>query len=275
MVAERDVSALIRIEGGIADDGKIDIYDAASFINGLARSINIVAHAFANDGEIRKKAQAAHGSHSFLHSSQKGCFEERVDVVFDAKTVVKIGHSVIANNFWDYLTWCWATAAGKNYEPTTSFVQKVMQRDEDFIFEMADALETAMQSLHKSLARDRTMKMYLNRPRVGDMLMLDDKSLDYVTTREEQIDTDYILGNVTRYNVLSDLGRLYSDNDGKVISFRFADSEEARLKGLALDSMRSKVDGEAGKMHFKVSKVVSAHGVVKRYIIHDVLKAGT
>jgi hypothetical protein len=46
-VAEKDISALIRIEGGIADDGKIDIYDAAGFINGLARSINIVAHAFA------------------------------------------------------------------------------------------------------------------------------------------------------------------------------------------------------------------------------------
>ena len=199
-MAEKDVSALIRIEGGTADDGKIDIYDAAGFINGLARSINIVAHAFANDEEIRKKAQAAHGSHSFLHSSEKGCFEERVDIVFDAKTVVKIGHSVIANNFWDYLTWCWAIAAGQDHAPTTAFVKKVMQRDANFVFEMADALETAMASLHKSISRDRNMVMYVNRPRVGDVLKLDAASLDHVTTREEQVETDYILGNVTRYN---------------------------------------------------------------------------
>ncbi|PJJ20743.1 hypothetical protein CLU90_4004 [Janthinobacterium sp. 67] len=272
-VAEKDISALIRIEGGIADEGKIDIYDAAGFINGLARSINIVTHAFANDEHIRKQAQAAHGSHSFLHSSIKGCFEERIDVVFDAKTVVKIGHSVIANNFWDYLTWCWAIAAGQEYDPTTSFVKKIKQKDEDFVFEMGDALETAMQGLHKSIARDRSMVMYLSRPRVGDVLKLDATSLDYVTTREEQVETGYILGNVTRYSVISDLGRLYSDNDNRIISFRFADSEESRLKGLAIDSMRSKVDGEAGKLHFKVSKVVSAQGVVKRYIVHDILKA--
>ena len=73
--------------------------------------------------------------------------------------------------------------------------------------------------------------------------------------------------------MVSDLGRLYSDNDNKIISFRFADSEESRLKGLAIDSMRSKVDGEEGKLHFKVSKVVSAQGIVKRYVVHDILKA--
>lgn len=271
-MGEKEVSALIRIEGGIADDGKIDIYDAAGFINGLARSINIVAHAFANDEEIRKKAQAAHGSHAFLHSSEKGCFEERVDVVFEPKIVLNVGHSVIANNFWDYLTWCWTVAGGQTYVPETPFVKKVMQRDSEFVYEMADALETAMQSLHKPIARDRRMVMYLNRPRVGDVLMLDENSLDYVTTREEQVETDYIIGNVTRYSIVSDLGRLFSDRDERIISFKFADAEESRLKGLAIDSMRSRVDGEAGKMHFKVSKVVSAQGIVKRYIVHDILK---
>lgn len=55
----KEVSLILRVEGGVADEGLLDVYDAASTITGLARTVNLVAHAFANDEEVRTKNQGA------------------------------------------------------------------------------------------------------------------------------------------------------------------------------------------------------------------------
>ena len=272
-MADKQVSALIRIEGGIADEGKIDLHDAAGFISGLARATNITAHAFANDGDIRKKAQNAHGVQAYLHSSRKGCFEEQVDIVFDDKTVADVGHTVLHNVFWDFLTWTWSAAIGIEYEPQTPRVRRFAVNNDVFIDEIADMLEVPMKHLHKALEADRKMTMVLSRPRGADILLFTHDSLDYVTTREEKTESEYIRGNVTRFNVLSNHGRMYSDPEQRVVSF-FIVQEDARLKSLAIASMKSKVDGDDGKLYFKVTKIVSAHGVVKRYHVQDILRAG-
>lgn len=271
---DKVISVVLRIEGGLADEGILDIYDASNTIYGIARATNIIAHSFANEEEVRTRASSAHGSQTFIHSSKKGCFEEQIDIRFDESVVSRIGHSVLANNFWDYMVCSWSAAIGKAQDPTTAYVQKVLKNDEDFFHVIADALETPMQKIHEPIRRESDVKIYLARPRVGDLLTLDQDSLDYVTVREEQEKTSYIVGNVTRYNVLSDFGRLYSDPEGRVISFRLAHRDDARVRSLAIKSMQEKAQDEEGKMHFKVSGVVSAQGVVKRYIVHDILPIG-
>lgn len=266
----KEVSLILRIEGGLADNGILDIYDAASTIYGLARATNIIAHSFANEEEVRTRASSAHGSQTFIHSSKKGCFEEQVDIKFNESVVKKMGHSVISNNFWDYMTCSWSAATGKPQDPVTAYVKKLLRTDEDFFHVISDALETPMQKIHEAIKRESDVKIFLSRPRIGDILTLDKDSLDYVTVREELEATSYIVGNVTRYNVLSDFGRLYSDQEGRVISFRIANRDNARVRSLAIKSMQEKAQEEEGKMHFKVSAVVSAQGVVKRYIVHDI-----
>lgn len=270
-MSEKAVSLVFRIEGGTADEGLLDIYDAANTIYGLARTVNLIAHAFANDDEVRKKNQSAHGATAYINPSKKGCFEEQVQIEFDSKTVNKIGTTVLANAFWDYTNWACSSAIGYEYEPTTPYVKKVAEKSDVFIYEIADALESPMALLHKSIRRDSSVVAYIARPRVGDIITLDNTSLDYVTTREEATDTEYILGNVTRFNVLSHFGRLFSNEEGRVISFELANPDESRISGLAIDSMRDHNDGKDGKVRLKVSKVVSAQGVVKRYIVHDML----
>lgn len=271
-MSEKQVSALVRIEGGVADEGVLDIHDAAGFITGLARATNIVAHAFANDGAIRRKAQGAHGVRAYLHSSRKGCFEEQVDIVFEATIVADVGHSVITNVFWDFLTWTWSAAIGVDHNPQTSRVRRIAEANDVFIDEISDMLESPMKSLHKALEANRTMTMFLSRPRGEDVIKFTHESLDYVTTREEQTESEYIRGNVTRFSIISDHGRMYSDIERRIISFVLA-YEDSRLSSLALASMKDKVDGDEGKMFFKVTKVVSAQGIVKRYLVHDILRA--
>lgn len=54
---EKEVSLILRIEGGIADEGLLDAYDAANTIYGLARAINLISHAFSNKEEVRKRTR--------------------------------------------------------------------------------------------------------------------------------------------------------------------------------------------------------------------------
>ncbi len=266
---EKEVKVILRIEGGVANDGMLDIYDAANTMNGLARAINIVAHSFANDEEVRSRADCARGSKSYIHASKKGCFEEQVDIFFNKKTIQKIGHSVLANNFWDYLICSWSASIGLQPEPTTPYVNKLLEKDEDFFHVIADALESPMQNLHESIRSDAKIKIFLERPRIGDLIEFNQNSLNFVTLRKEKSGTAYIVGNVTRYNILTDFGRLYSDEEQRVISFRLA-HDDPRLRSLSLKSMQEKDFEDGGKLSFKVSEVVSSHGIVKRYVIHDI-----
>lgn len=271
-MSEKEVSLVIRIEGGTADEGVLDVYDAANTIYGVARAVNLVSHAFANDEEVRKKNNSADGASAFIHSSKKGCFEEQVDIRFEGEISEKIGASVIVNNFWDYLVWTWSSSVGIGYEPRMPRVKKISERNDLFIHEIADALEAPMHLMHKAIARDKLVRIYLNRPRVGDELTLTSETLDYVSVREEQIETEYIRGNVTRVNVLSHFGRLFSDAEGRVISFELKNPDDRRVRGLSLKSMQDHNDGKPGKVNLKVSKIVSAQGVVKRYVVHDILE---
>lgn len=179
----------------------------------------------------------------------------------------------MANTFWDYLNWTWHAAVGLSYEPQTPQVIRIAQRNDLFIYEIADALESPMQLIHRAIAHDSSIRAFLARPRVGDELSLSSETLDYVSIREEHTEREYILGNVTRVNVLSQFGRLFSDEEGRVVSFELADTNDTRLRGLALRSMQNHNDGESGKIRLKVSKIVSAQGVVKRYIVHDIIEA--
>lgn len=271
-MSDKEVSLVFRLEGGIADEGILDVYDAANTIYGLARAVNLVSHAFANDEEVRKKNQSAHGAKAFIHSSKKGCFEEQIDISFEKNIVQKIGHSVLTNAFWDYLNWAWHASVGYDYDPQTSRVKRIAEKNDLFIYEISDALESPMQLIHRAISHDNAIRAFLYRPRIGDSLELTSDTLDYVSTREEQTHTEYILGNITRVNVLSQFGRLFSDEEGRVISFELAHPDDTRVRGLALKSMQSHNEGGTGKMHLKVTKIVSAQGVVKRYIVHDILE---
>lgn len=273
-VEVKEVSLILRVEGGVADEGLLDVYDAANTITGLARTVNLVAHAFANDEEVRTKNQAAKGAQAFIHSSRKGCFEEQVDIRFGEKIAKKVGATVLVGVFWDYLSWTLSSSVGIAYEPQTSYVKKIAsnKKKELFIDEVADALESPMYLIHKAIMSDEKVKIFFNRPRVGDTLALDISTLDYVTVRDIEAESVYIVGNVTKLSVLSHYGRLFSDEEKKVVSFALAHPDDHRLKGLSLRSMQEYNDGLPGKVNLRVKKVVSANGVIKRYIVEDILE---
>lgn len=264
------ISLLIRIDGGSADQGILDIHDAAGTLYGMARSVNTVIHSFSNNEEVKKRVDTAKGATAFVHSSQKGCFEEQIDIHFDPIVVKRIGHSVITNNFWDYLTWCWSDAVGISHTPTTPYVKKIQEKNDVFIDEISTALESCMAKLHEPINGNNSMTITLERPRIGDVLTLDVGTLQYVTVVDESEEKSYIRGNVTKFNILSDFGRIFSDEENKIVSFKLAMHDNIRARDLVINSMSKKNAGDDGKLFFKVGKVVNVKNQVKRYVVYDV-----
>jgi hypothetical protein len=268
----RDLTMLFRVEGGTADDGRLDLHDASVALLGVARAVNITTHAFANGNEVRVRANSATGAKAFIHSSRKGCFEEQIDIVFDSKVVTANGSSVLARNFWDYLDFFWCAANGLPAQSSSSKLRKILEHDPHIKEVMADALEAAMLEMHRPIVKNSSMKIFVSRPRGPDAIMLNQSTLRYVETREIPSKIETITGNVTKFNVLSDFGRIYSDEEQRTISFRLSSQIDRASKQLLLDSMKAVVDDKSGRLVFRTRRVVNAQDETKRYIIQTVEK---
>ena len=165
----------------------------------------------------------------------------------------------------------WSEAVGLNYDVTSTYVAKLIEDEDNPIsFAMAGALESAMRDIQAPIAGDpENISLVLARPYKSDVLTLDFKTYQYVSTREESTKRETILGNVTKFNILSGFGRLYDDKNKRIMSFQIIDDPSQRLKSLVVKSMQQRLAGTGGKMFFTVAKITNAAGTVKRYRIYD------
>lgn len=154
----------------------------------------------------------------------------------------------------------------------TATVRAHLERDEPFFDELADILEGPLAEGH------RTIKMSggtvsLDRPR-STLVTFNKETLDWVTTRELDDAVEARLGNVTRYNLLSKNGRFYDQKLGRVVPFKPHESlgvSSQRLLSRSLDDANHRLPG---LLEFSVQPMLSARGVIKRYILMACTKPG-
>lgn len=60
-------------EHGIADTGRLDLYDAAVALRGIARASSIITHAYLN-GEIRTHGDGAEGAKFYIDTPKRSSF---------------------------------------------------------------------------------------------------------------------------------------------------------------------------------------------------------
>lgn len=261
----------VSYNGGTAADGKLELYDAGRSLMGLSRAISITTHAFLNNGFVRTRADRVHGANVFLSGPRHGSFLEDVSVVFDEESEERVGRSVIVPAFYDFLKWTWRFASGKAPgEPETAFVRRMAERQEPLLGDMSTGLESALREFQRPLSTQHDMTISFIRPRTGELLRLDHDSLLYVTPEVDDEITENVIGNVTKYNMLSGIGRLYDDGEERTVSFDLAPGVSAWEKSLLTESMHERNRGNHGKIAVDVKRVFSARGVLKRYTLHAV-----
>lgn len=266
------ITFAIKYHEGDAKDGRLDMYDAAVSFQGFAKALSITAHALLNDGEIRRKGNRIEGGELYINPSRKGSFEQIVTFVITNKEA--IGASIAAAAFYDLIKWTWSKTLELSYEPKTAHVMKLSERIEPFIGEMEEALEIPLEQAHRPIKKDNQVIITLKRQRVGEVIKLDSETLSSVSLQTETETTQNIRGNVTRYNILSGYGRFYDDELERTVSFKIEDDVSTSQKQLLTWSLHHAQESEgSGKLLFDAKRINTAKGIIKRYLVSNVVQA--
>lgn len=264
----------ISYHNGHAHHGYLDFYDASASLQGFAKALSITTHALLNQGEIRRRGHTIRGANLYINPSRKGSFEQFGTLVIDHGAT--IGVSVAAAAFYDLIKWTWSKTVNATAEPETAYVRRLVPEDriEPFIGEMEEVLESPLEQALRPISSDDSIEIALNRPRVGNIITLDSRSLANVSARSDSDLTTDILGNVTRYNILSGYGRLYSNELARTISFKVTEDVTVNEKQWLTWSLHNSQDSaDSGKLFFDARAVKSARGALKRYLVESVRQA--
>lgn len=266
----KEITFKISYHNGDAADGRLDMYDASVSLQGFAKALSITTHALLNEGEIRKKGNSIEGAKLYINPSRKGSFEELITIAVENPVALSIGTSVIANVFYDLIKWTWSKTLDLAHEPETYQVRQLEQRIEPFLGEMEEALEIPLEQAHRPIKKFDDMVIVLKRQRVGEVIKLDSDTLRSVSVRTEpEVITD-ITGNVTRYNILSGIGRFYDDALQHTVSFKMPDEASSSQRRRITWSLHHAQEEGKGKLRLEVKRVVSAKGVIRRYLVQRV-----
>lgn len=252
---------------GDAEQGRLDLYDAGRSTEGLARAMAISTHALLNDGAVRRHGDRAEGAQFYIEPAQRGSFVEFVTVVLSNPAAQGLGISVAGAAFWDMIKYGWNNSVGRPQEPETPFVRNLAERRQELAEELAASLESPLEQFHRPIRSQNQMEIQLARPRVGEIIRLDNNSRTYVSTRERGDLIRGLVGNVTRYNILSGFGRFYVDESEETMPFNLADDfpvGEVHLISRSLDEANR---GLGGKILFDAIPIVNARGETRRYLI--------
>lgn len=263
----------ISYHNGDAKEGRLDMYDASVSLQGFAKALSITTHALLNDGEIKKKGNLISGAKLYINPSRKGSFEELITLAVENSYATAIGTSVIANVFYDLVKWTWSKTLDQDYRPKTAQVKKLEDRIEPFIGELEEALEIPLEQAHRPIKKFDDMVVVIKRSRVGEVVRLDSETLKSVSIKTEKNVISGILGNVTRYNIISGIGRFYDESLGKTVSFKLEENASSSQRRRITWSLHHAQETGEGKIRLDVKRVVSAKGVIRRYLVQKVSRA--
>ncbi|WP_300686225.1 hypothetical protein [Chryseobacterium sp.] len=265
-----ELKFILRYTGGKADESILDLYDASTSMQGLAKALAITSYALINDGKVRRKGDNIPNVDFYLQPSKKGSFIEIVTIIFQQPAVQVLGSSVLVAAFWDFISFTWNEATGREASLKEFKTKKLLEQNETLSEEISHALEIPLQQLHKPIQKDRNIEIEIRRPRSNDpVLKFNQNTLDYVMSEGEPEEVDNIIGNVTKYNILTGIGRFYDDRLGKTVSFHSSSELDENGKNTLSWSLHHSNQTRTGKISIFADAIKSNSGHLKRYIIKN------
>lgn len=244
-----------RYEGGSADDGRLDLYAGAVSLEGIPRSLTITTHALIN-GEIRTRADAAHGARFYLLAPQRGSF------IYEAG--IFIAGACSSGLFYDFVKYVLREAVGTVDELLEPPRPSVQARIEPTIGELPAVLESALTDVHRPIRINPNIKLAVTRPRGEVLVEFNEETGIYLEPRAVQI-PDPIIGNVTRFNTISRWGKLYDRAERRVVSFFLDPALSERQRSFITWSLHESNLDRPGTLYLQVEATVSPNGRTKRY----------
>lgn len=271
-----ETSIQIQYEGNQADDGRINLYDAAEALKGLASSINIITQSFSNDDKVQTKVPVQKEFKTYFSAAKKGCFDIFIDVKFEPQTIQKHGASVVKDKYWDYLIEAFSASTGNEENKNSAFLNKILHDNEGLFGEMAIAIDSHILNIHRPISTGSAATAKIIRPRVGEKIELNLKTYTYLNTNIKDENISYLTGNVTRHSNISGFGRAYISEFKRIVPYYIFDH---RGTGKEVDTLAAKSlhDGSAlgigrgGLCNFEAYVIRDNKSHVKRIELKNII----
>lgn len=247
-----------RYQHGIADTGRLGLYDAAIALKGISRANAIITHAFIN-GEIRSQGDQAKGAKFYINSPKRGSFIYEATIWFSG--------AVTSGLFYDFIKYGFNEAVGKlNHEEYSKALNK---RIEPTIGELPAVLESSLDEMHRPIKQDNDIQLTIMRPQGGKLAAFDSDTASYLQPLTVPAPHP-ISGTVTKYNRLTGWGKLFDSIEGRTISFNIDLASPERQKSLITWSLHENNINRDGTLYLGANAVIAPTGRIKRYIVHNV-----
>lgn len=248
-------------EGGIADSGRLDLYDASIALRGIARTSSIITHAYLN-GAIRTHGDGAGGARFYIETPRRGSF------IYEA--IIWCSGAVTSGVFYDFFRYALNEAVGKNDDEEHS--KALDKRIEPTIGELPAVLESALHEIHKPIREDDEVKLVITRPRGEILADFDADTASYLLP--STVPAPHVIsGNVTKYNSLTGWGKFFDLIEKRTISFNIDLTSSERQKSLITWSLHENNMKRPGLLYLAANAVVTPTDRIKRYIVHRVSDA--
>ncbi|MEB6623346.1 hypothetical protein MXM84_02330 [Acinetobacter pittii] len=260
----------IAYQNGIADQHHLDMYDAAISYLGFAKALNITIGAILNK-QVKVKGNNSGGIKVYLETSKKGSFEQFVTIIIEnpsltASTIV-LGASGSA--LWEGIKFVWGGLLNQ-VQPKPS--PKMMDRIEPILGELHQALETPLQEAHRPVTNDEALSVEISCGRKQGLIKLDESTLKVISEKRSDKIEDNKIGNITKYNHISHIGRYYDEALDKTIPFHSEALTKYEQELLTWSLHESNKDINQGKLKISAIPIKTVTGKLKRYDFVDIKK---
>ncbi len=245
-------------ENGIADTGRLELYDAAIALRGISRANAIITHAFLN-GEVRTHGDSAKGAKFYINTPKRGSF------IYEA--TIWFAGAVSSGVFYDFVKYGLNETVGKNNNE--EYAKALNDRIEPTIGELPAVLESALDEIHRPIKQDNEIKLTIARPRGEKLAVFDSDTALYLMPSTVPAPHE-ITGNVTKYNALTGWGKFYDLIERRTVSFNIDLMSPERQKSLITWSLHENNMGRDGLLFLGANAVIAPTGKIKRYIVHNV-----
>lgn len=248
-----------RYEHGAADTGRLEIYDAAVALRGIARASSIITHAYLNE-EIKTHGEAAKGAKIYIDTPKKGSF------LYEA--VIWTAGALSSGVFYDFIKYSLTEGVGKANN-ADGYYKALDAKIEPTIGELPAVLESALDEIHRPIRQDRNITLAVTRPRGEELAAFDSDTLLYL--QPSTVPAPHkISGNVTKYNSLTGWGKFFDLIEKRTVSFNIDLNSSERQRSLITWSLHENNMKRNGLLYLRANAVITPTGRIKRYIVHGV-----
>ncbi|OWQ49580.1 hypothetical protein CEE60_19375 [Stenotrophomonas maltophilia] len=223
--------------------------------------MNITLHALLNE-EVKTRGDSAQGAVVFISPPRAGSFVYELSIF--------LGGTISSGLVYDFIKYAFNEAIGNELaEPQSRTLQS---RIEPTMGELPAALETALLEAHRPISQAPEMTLTVTRPRGEVLVELNSTTINSLQPVISPLNVP-ILGHVTRYNTISMWGKMYSQEDRRVVSFQILGDLDTHQRSLITWSLHQNNLGHDGTVEIRGRALTSQNSSrVKRYLVESVIQ---